>query len=129
MQEVSLHRFVVEASFFNFSESDDFVLGLTLQPAEHDFLCFDVAFVFAEFDFVDDQLFLRNGVPVENLTPCIRQHVNKNFGLNLILRRLNAGQKRDACDTAAHESSNGDGLDIATQQIDRGLQPIAFQLK
>ena len=127
--EGALHRFVVEASFFDFAESDDFVLGLSLQPAEHDLLCFDVAFVFAEFDFVGDQFFLRNVVPVENLAPCVRQHVDKDFSLDLILRCQNAGEKRDARDATAHESRNGDGLDIATQQIDRGLQPIAFQLE
>ena len=124
-----MNRFTFEALFFDLAEPDDFVLCLSLEPGEHHLLRFDIAFAFAEFSLVGVELFLRDVVLVKDVAPRIGQHVDENLGLNLILRCLNTGQEWNARCTAAHESRNGHGLDVAPQEIDGGTQPLTFQLE
>ena len=90
--ERELDGLVFETFFFNLAESGHFVLGPSLQPGEYDLLRFDIAFAFAEFDFVGVEFFLRTVVLVENVAPRVSQHVEEDLGLNLILRCLDAGQ-------------------------------------
>ena len=122
-------RLVAQALFLNRSELFDLLEGGVAQLRVCDPQLFDFGLPGGEFCLGLDELFLGDVELVEGVVAGVRQHVDEDLGLYLILRCLKARQERDPRGAAVHESGERNPFDVLAQLIDRSLQLFGFQLQ